>query len=143
MIHSKSLIGWCVKYYHSLRTKIVPDVRFINGRKSSLKLLFQRWEVRDQTVLESFLEAIPKSFEWVQLRQFRLKVPDVKLVSTQATELSLTGRVALSTDMLPEIAAVKVSWRVQGPDQLLAKLLFESSNSLIPWRVSSISYVQQ
>jgi hypothetical protein len=62
------LIGSCVKYYHSLRTQIVPDVRFSDGWKASLKLLFQRWEIRYQPVLEPFLEAIPTAFEWVQLR---------------------------------------------------------------------------
>jgi len=58
----------CVSFYRYLRTEIVPDIWFINRGESALDLLFQRRKIRDETVLEPFVESIPASLHRVELR---------------------------------------------------------------------------
>ena len=83
-------------------------------------------------MLEPLVESIPASFDRVEFRQFRRKVPDIKMLLTflgsvharDRTVFDSIGR-ALTTDMLPEISVVEVPSTVKKHNQLFPKFLLE------------------
>ena len=78
-------------------------------------------------MLEPLFQPIPTSFERVQFREFRQKVPDIQIVTVDAGDRTVSdsfGRT-LAADVFPKIPRIEVAGTIQKHYQIVSKPVFE------------------
>ena len=82
--------------------EVRPNVWFADRVQSLSKVLFQRREIKNESMLEPLLELVPAAFDGVQFRKFQREVPDFEVVTVDACDRTVPdsfGR-SVSADVL-------------------------------------------